>query len=175
MKVYKAIRLTIEEATILGSNDGELAHITWPAGIWKTKNAPLSEALGDRWQSNPVIKIGLKKLVALRTLLTDKVLVNDFEISLKDESDQALIVANLQGSRKTIAMRFENSEYLLTRESFFSFRFSLQKDGTQILRMKDVTPFLTFSSRREFAIESEKDIDPALLSFSFFLAHNIFF
>lgn len=176
MKVYKAIRLTLSEATILGSNGGEIAHITWPkVGIWKTKNAPLSDALGDGWQSNPSIEIGSKKLVALRTLLTDKFLVNDFEISLKDESDQALIFANLKGSRKKIVMRFENSEYLLTRESFFSFRFSLQKDGTRICQMKDMTPFFTVSSRREFVIEAEKDVEPILLSFSFFLAHNIFF
>ncbi|QDK42671.1 hypothetical protein DOM21_14675 [Bacteriovorax stolpii] len=176
MKIYKATRLSLSEAEILDSNERQIARIFWPkVGVWKTKNAPLSEAMGDRWQSHPMIEIGDKKFMAYRKLLTDNFLVNEFEIALGDNTEQMKIVADLKGSKRKIIIRYEDGEYQLLSESFFRFHFKLFKGETQICQMKDETPFFTFSSRREFVVTSDKGLDPILLSFSFFLAHNSFF
>jgi hypothetical protein len=40
-----------------------------------------------------------------------------------------------------------------------------------VARFKDVTPFLTFSARRRYSIETKTgEIEPLLLTFAFFLA-----
>lgn len=173
MKIYKAIRLSLSDAAIFDSNEKSIAHISWPkAALWKTKNAPLSDALGDQWQSHPTIEVGGMKWAAYRKLLTNNFLANDYEISLGDENGEVRILAELKGSKRKIVIHFEGEEYHLIREGFFSFHFRLQKGSTSLFQMRDVTPFFTFSSRREFEVSSERALDPTLLSFSFFLAHN---
>nr|BDT27455.1 hypothetical protein BHI3_09210 [Bacteriovorax sp. HI3] len=176
MKLYKAIRLSLSEAEILDSNDRSIARISWPkVAIWKTQNAPLSDALGNQCQSNPTIETDQKKWTAYRKLLTNNFLANDYEISLGDGNGEARVLAELKGTKRKIVIRFEGEEYHLIREGFFSFHFKLQKGPTIFFQMRDVTPFFTFSSRREFEVSSERLLDPTLLSFSFFLAHNSFF
>ena len=73
-------------------------------------------------------------------------------------------------------MFFKGETYVLQAHSIFSFRYELMQGERVIVSFKEVTPFLTFSSRRLYRIETEaREIEPLLLAFSFFLAVLIFY
>lgn len=176
MKKYKAIRLSLTQAQIFENNDKSICTIEWPSTkIWRTENAPLSDALSSNLQSNPTLKIGDQKFTAKRKLLTDKFFFNQYEISLHDEKNNVPLVSLDPGAKWVINIEFEGKKYQLKRNGFFQFNFTLEENGHKVLEMTNKTPFFTISSRMEFQICANESISPILISFSFFYAHNWFF
>jgi hypothetical protein len=110
-----------------------------------------------------------------RKLLTDKLFTSQCEISVVNESGSLLASALLPHKNWTVPIVELGRSYELVRERMFVFRIRLDQNGREILRIKDTTPFLTFTSRREFEIEADDSISPLLLSFTFLMTHNWYF
>lgn len=179
MKNYKAKRLSLTQANICNDDDQPLSLISWPvAKIWSCENA----VIGDPYYqdknlgSYPSLIINGLKLTARRKLLTNKFFENNYEFSLWNEDGQCKISAFRPGRiwEKT-EIKYNDQIYFLIRKNLFKFHFVLQDAETKISQFTDVTSFFTFSSYREFLLSSEKPVDPILITFSFFLAHNEFF
>ncbi|MBC7713109.1 MAG: hypothetical protein H7177_07205 [Rhizobacter sp.] len=179
MKNYRAKRISLTQANICNDDDGAISLISWPAvKIWSCENA----VNGDPYNQNknlgtyPSLIINGMNLIARRKLLTNKFFGNEYEISLWDEDGQCKISAYRPGWLwgKT-EIKYNNQTYFLIRKKFFQFNYTLQDSETRISLLTDVTSFFTLSSYREFLLSLEKPIDPILITFSFFLAHNEFF
>lgn len=111
-----------------------------------------------------------------RKLLTNKFFWNDFTVSMFDEQNNIVSVAHIPGFGRRIHIEQAGKTYDLRRKGLLAFDFTLEGDGKPIAHFSETTPFLTLSSRREFAIVSNDASTAATLtSFSFFLAHNWFF
>jgi hypothetical protein len=176
MKKYKAVRLSLTEAQIIDDAEKLLCVIQWPAAkFWRTENAPLSDSLGESFQTDFTLIVEGRKLTAKRKLLTNKFFFNEYEISLFDESNQRLALAFDPGLKWSIKIDSDGKNYELKRYGFFQFCFSLEEGGKKVAQFTDTTSFFTFSSRREFLITDGAATPPFLISFSFFMAHNWFF
>lgn len=173
--MYKAERSSIGKYEIKGGSGQSIVKIQMPRKVWATDNAPLNPAvtamgLNDR----PQFEFQNRTLEARRALLTNNALVNFFRIWIEDEGN-LLIETSLNGAFKPSIIRYKGSEYSLVRHSFFSFRFTLEKDGQVLAGFEDTTPFLTFSSHRTFGISHKQELDDVLLGFAFFLSVMAFF
>lgn len=171
---YRITRVSLTEALLRDSSGHEPGRISWPAArIWGAKNAPLSEALGPRFLESPVLEVDGKKFEAKRTLLSNNWVVNDFDVSL--EGVEGGLVAHLREDRRRIEIFYRGEKSTLLRKGYFRFRYEVECPGGGRLRMKDTTPFFTFTSRREFLINGDGYTDPLFVLFAFFLAHNMHF
>ncbi len=176
---YTAKRLSLNQVNIYDNGDQPISSISWPTvQIWSCENA----VIGDPYYqdknlgSYPSLTIKGTKLIARRKLLTNKFFGNEYQISLWDENSQSNISAFRPGwiSEKT-KINYNGQTYLLSRKNFFRFHFLLQQTESEISRFTDTTPFFNFSSYRRFLITLDALVDPVLLTFSFFLAHNAFY
>lgn len=178
-QTYKAKRESLSTASIYEANGQQVGLINWPVkAIWSCENA----AIGDPYDqdkslgSYPALCIKDSKLIARRKLLTNHFFGNEYQISLWDENGEMVISALVGGSIwRKIKITHKNQNYFIKRTKFFQFNFVLQKLEVEIGQFKDVTPFLNFSSYREFSLSVDESVDPKLIIFSFFLAHNVFY
>ncbi len=179
MNLFKAKRLSLSQANIYQNDAQPLCSIVWPAvRTWSCENSVIGDpyfqdkSLG----SYPLLTVLGKTYTARRKILTNKFFGNNYEISLLDENDKTKISAiSPSWIWKKTEIRFNDQTYYLIRKKFFQFYFILYRFEKEIGQLTDVTPFLTFSSKREFSLSLESPADLMLLSFSFFLAHNSVF
>ncbi|ULA64298.1 MAG: hypothetical protein LZF86_120019 [Nitrospira sp.] len=177
MRTSKATRTSLTEAIIFNDADQPFSRINWPAAkIWRTEQAPLSDNLPECVQTDLTMTVEGRNFTIRRKLLTNKFFWNDFTVSMFDEQNNLVSVAHIPGFGRRIHIEQDGKTYALKRNGWFNFDFTLVEDGQTIAHFIETTPFLTLSSKREFAIVS-RDVPTAatLISFSFFLAHNWFF
>lgn len=178
MNGFKAKRLSLSQLNIYNQDDQPLCFISWPkVRIWSCENSVIGDPYSEDKSpgSYPSLTIMGMKFVARRKLLTNKFFGNEYEFSLWDENGQSKISAHRPGwIWKKTEIKFNGQTYFLTRKNLFNFCFALYY-SYQIGQFTNVTPFFAFSSNREFSLSCEGPVDPVLLSFGFFLAHNEFF
>lgn len=154
---------------VLGPETAPFASITLKNRLWPTEGAALANVLGDTLTDYPSLMIDGAQYQAHRKLLSNRLLVNDYDAWLLDADGAEVIRCFLRGAGWSSQLRHLEKTYVLRRTSFFSFRFTLTGNGIRAC-LTDTTPFLTVSSRRSFEIESDSSIDHILLCFSVFLA-----
>lgn len=143
--------------------------------IFTAKQAPLTpslEALGI--SDTPTVTVQGKDYRFFKSLRNDKVFANHFDLGLQAldaKQSSPAITARYGGKGWTTMIRFEGAEYSLKPTSWFGFGFELRSASKVEARFKDVSPFLTFSSRRRYLIESSDGaLPPLLMAFAFLLA-----
>ncbi len=173
--MYRAKRVSLSEIELYDPAGALLARSILPNIIWRTEEAPISDALTSKLQSRPEIDVGGRKYLVHRRLASNNWLVNDFALSLCDGNGADVATADMKAGKWTHVIVFAGKNYTLVRHGFFRFDFELEESGRRIARFRDVTPFLTFNVRRDFVIEGDASIDPVLLSLSVFIAISWFF
>lgn len=170
--MQNARRISLQKYEIDGSDGALIAQIEMPRGLWTANGAPLADAIsGAGFGENPVLKIGEKTYEIHRDLLTDKLVVNRYSIYVKDDAGRKIIEATAPVEKRSSLICYNETEFLVTARSIFAFDYDVTSNDSNVARFKDVSPFLTFSSRRLYHIETEaREIEPLLLAFSFFLA-----
>lgn len=177
MRTSKAIRTSLTEVLLFNDAEQPFGRIEWPvAKIWRTEQAPLSDSLPGRIQTDLSMTVEGREFTIQRKLLTNKFFFNDFEVTVSDEQHKTLSVAHIPGFGRRIDIEQDGRTYVLKRNGWLNFDFTLMENEQTIAHLVETTPFLTLSSRKEFAIVSNDASTAATLtSFSFFLAHNWFF
>jgi hypothetical protein len=170
---YSAKRLSLMDYEI-SCDQGLLASINFSNWLWPTEGAPLSSVVDEALAAYPHIKADGKDYTAHRRLLTNNFLFNDYKIWLVDGNGKETISANIVAKEAAITIEYNNKTYFLKRHSIFSFHFTLE-DNSQKASFREVTKFLTLSSKKDFQIDSVESIDAVLLGFSFFLATSSFY
>jgi len=177
MRKHTAIRTSLTEALLFNDTEQPFGRIEWPvAKIWRTEQAPLSDNLPGRLQTDLTMTVEGRTFTIRRKLLTNRFLWNDFNVSVFDEQNTIVSVAHIPGFGQRIHIEQAGKTYELKRNGWLNFDFTLAEGGKPIVHFSEITPFLTLSSKREFAIVSnDTSATATLISFSFFLAHNWFF
>lgn len=167
--MYHARRLSLTEFD-MAKGGQTVAAITFPTKLWSAKGAPLDGKLAAAgWSDVPQVIVNGEKLRAQRRLLTDRALANDYEVWFEDESGPRITATVTFKPRKALIV-YRGQNYDLPLKSLFRFRYTLSRDGRDILTLKETTPFLTFTSRRSFALSPHGECDDMLATFALFLS-----
>ncbi len=171
----EATRSTLMQYELYGPRHDIFAAITLKNTIWPAEGAPATPHLPNAFTGYPEIAVGPRHYLAHRRLTSDRMLTNDFDIWLTDETGQSAITARNPARVWTSAITFAGTEYALRRKSFFRYAFDLSNSAGPIATFRDTTPFWTFNSTRRFAIALHQPADELLLTFSLFLSTSIVF
>ena len=176
-----ARRLSVERYEICDASGATQSQIAMPSRLWTANGAPLAAAIESAGLADtPQLTVCGVRYQAHRDLLSDSLVVSEYAIYLRESGDEANAskrkVIEAATKNRATTVFFKGETYVLQAHSIFSFRYELMQGERVIVSFKEVTPFLTFSSRRLYRIETEaREIEPLLLAFSFFLAVLIFY
>lgn len=157
----------------IDGNDGELqAQIEMPKGLWTANGAPLAQVVASSgFGDTPILTISGKSYQIHRDLLTDNLLVNCYCIYLQDDAGHKIIEAKSPVEQRSSRICYQDAAFLVVPRSLFAFNYEVTNQEICVARFKDVSPFLTYSARRSYSIETKTaEFEPLLLAFAFFLA-----
>ncbi len=168
-----AERLSLSEYRIYAPSGQVQTDIALHQRVFAACDAPLTPALKALGLADtPTVTVDGRTLRYCKALRSDKFFANRFDLSLQaPDSAETAITARFGGKGWTTLIRFEGQEFALTPKSWFGFKFELRRGEVLVARFTDVSPFLSFSSRRRYLIEyPTQPLAPVLLAFGFLLA-----
>lgn len=171
-ETFKAERLSLNEYRIYAPSGCVQSEIQLHKRIFTADQAPLTPLLQSlRLADAPSVKVDGQPYRFFKTLLTDKFFANHFDLGLQAGQDEPAITARFGGKGWATLINHEGLEYTLKPTSWFGFAFELRRGAVEVARFKDVSPFLTFSSRRRYQLDAPAGpLPPLLLAFAFLLA-----
>ena len=170
--MQKARRTSLQTYEIDGSDGTLQSQIEMPRGVWTANGAPLAAAIASTGLSDtPILTIQGKSYRIQRDWLKEKGIISYYCIYLQDDAGYKIIEANTPFEKRASLIRYEGADFLVAPRSLFTFHYEVMNQNLCVARIKDVSPFFTFSARRSYAIETKTpEIGPLLLAFAFFLA-----
>jgi len=179
MNRWQGVRVSLSQARILDSERNVRVDLEWPSrGIWSCENAPIGDPfyVDRKLGVYPVMRVGAVRYIVRRKLLTNVFFRNSYEIQLVSEDGRIAAMVILPGGIfKQQQISYAGDRYALQRMNFFRFDYRVFRNDVAVVHLMESTPFLTFSSRREFAIDVSSEVDAELVGLAFFLSHNQFF
>ncbi len=176
--VYLAQRTALNDYSLREVSGTPVSSISFTSkiAVWTAEGAPLTGMIrGAKQEAFPILTIQDRPHLAKRRLLTNNLLLNEYDLWLERE-EETVIAARIQAARWATCISYQEHTYQLRRRSFFRFRFDLQRsDGIQVASLRETTSFWSVSVHREFALASSGPVDSTLLTFAFFLAATDFF
>jgi hypothetical protein len=109
----------------------------------------------------------------LKTPPIDQFFSNRFDLGLQGPGPASppAITASYGSHGSGNLIRHESREYMLTPKSWFGLKFELAQGALIVAKFKDVSPFMTPSSKRRYQIDCPAGQQSALLlCFAFLLA-----
>jgi hypothetical protein len=167
-----ARRNSLQNYEIDGTDGALQAQIEMPRSLWTAKGAPLSDALASAgFGDTPILTLSGKSYQIHRDWLNEKALISYYSVYLQDDAGHKIIEAKTPVEKRGSLICYKGSKFLVAPRSWFAFNYEVTNQNICIARFKDVSPFLTFSARRRYSIETTTpETEPILLSFAFFLA-----
>lgn len=162
------------------NDQGEvIGNLVLPTGIAMPKNVSTKSFVPSVLQDNVKIFLGKGEFIVDYEIVGREKLVNDLRFNLTRDGKtlgSALVKKTKRPVFKwppydwpPIEIEFGN-QYILTGNGFFSFNFSLQKNGQEIGRLSEKPGFTIFKKR--FLIELPSELSEVSQLFIFFLAVN---
>lgn len=138
--------------------------------VWPAEGAPLTGSItGSALDAYPQFLINGTAYTARRKLLTNNFLLNHYDVWL-DKDGEAVIKIRLEPPKWKSRLSYQGQDYILERHGTFTFRYTLSDAaGQPVASFRETTPFLQFSVRRNFALQTFRPIDEILLTFAFWI------
>jgi len=170
--MQNARRIGTQKYEIDGKDGTLQAQIEMPQGLWTAKGAPLSDAIASAgFGDTPILTIMEKSYQIHRDWLYEKALISYYSIYLQDDAGHKIIEAKTPVEKRASLICYKSADFLVSPKSLFTFNYEVTNQERCVAHFKDVTPFLTFSARRLYSIETNTaEIEPLPLAFAFFLA-----
>ena len=171
-----AERLSLNTYKIYALSGETQSEIQLQRGIFAASGAPLTPMLKDlKLTDAPCVTVQGAAYHFFKLLRNDHFFANRFDLGLQELSSTTspAITAQFGGRGKINVITYLDQEYTLVPRSWFGFGFELYRGTEMVARFKDVSPFLSFSSRRRYLIDYPTQPQPPLLvAFTFLLAVN---
>jgi|GEM_PF-6392841 hypothetical protein len=138
--------------------------------VWPAEGAPLTASItGSALDAYPQFSINGVSYTARRKLLTNNFLLNHYDVWL-DKGGEAAIKIRLEPPKWKSRLSYQGRDYILERHGTFTFRYTLSDAAGQLIAsFRETTPFLQFSVRRNFSLQTFGPIDEVLLTFAFWI------
>ncbi len=176
--MYTAKRTALNKFSLYKAGGEQIASMSFTGrlAVWPAEGAPLNGAVvGSGLGAYPEFILNGIAYKAQRALLSNQFIFNSYDIWLGKDGRKAIEIRTSPPSW-TWPISYQGKTYLLKRKHLFAFKYELSsEDGRRIASFTDSTPFLQFSERRDFAIDTTGPVDEMLLAFSFWIAVIAFF
>jgi len=171
----RAERDSLTQYRVYGPAGDVQSEINLQRQLFTAHDAPLTPAIeGLGLADSPSVMVQGLPYRLCKTLRSNNFFANQFDLGLLGpEPNAAPAITASYGNRGWSSLVWhEGQEFLLTPKSWFGFRFELtQRNAAVAARLRDVSPFLSMSSRRRYRIDCPAGPQaPLLLAFTFLLA-----
>lgn len=170
--MYTAERTDLNEFTLHNERQELVSTIkfTNKFAVWPAEGAPLTASIvGSALDAYPNFSINGTSYVARRRLLTNNFMFNHYDVWLDKNGEQAIKI-RLEPPKWKSRLSYQGQDYILERHGTFTFRYTLSDAAGQLIAsFRETTPFLQFSVRRNFSLQTFVPIDEVLLTFAFWI------